>query len=157
MQKSKDMITSQLPKVTCYNKVVKKGNTSNNSLYIYILSQIQLISSLQNTGVEDGGKILNLWSDYWSTNPVRLWYLCAVIMLVLGWNERHEITIFLISTCITNTMKYIQCLKLDLYNHHDHSINYHGNFDCQFGWYTPTQLEYSNDQFNQPPSNMNNI
>lgn len=36
MQKSKDMITSQLPKVTCYNKVVKKGNTSNNSLYIYI-------------------------------------------------------------------------------------------------------------------------
>lgn len=38
MQKSKDMITSQLPKVTCYNKVVKKGNTSNNSLYIYIIS-----------------------------------------------------------------------------------------------------------------------
>lgn len=37
MQKSKDMITSQLPKVTCYNKVVKKGNTSNNSLYIYYL------------------------------------------------------------------------------------------------------------------------
>lgn len=156
MQKSKDMVTSQLPKVTCYNKVVKK-EILRIIVYIYILSQIQLISSLQNTGVEDGGKILNLWSDYWSTNPVRLWYLSVVIMLVLGWNERHEITIFLISTCITNTMKYIQCLKLDLYNHHDHSINYHGNFDCQFGWYTPTQLEYSNDQFNQPPSNMNNI
>lgn len=31
------------------------------------------------------------------------------------------------------------------------------NFDCQFGWYTSTQHEYSNDQFNQPPSNMNNI
>lgn len=37
MQKSKDMITSQLPKVTCYNKVVKK-EILQITVYIYIIS-----------------------------------------------------------------------------------------------------------------------
>lgn len=35
MQKSKDMITSQLPKVTCYKKVVKK-EILQIIVYIYI-------------------------------------------------------------------------------------------------------------------------
>lgn len=37
MQKSKDMITSHLPKVTCYNKVVKK-EILQIIVYIYIIS-----------------------------------------------------------------------------------------------------------------------
>lgn len=69
-------------------------------------------ASLQNTDVEDGGEILNLGSDYWSTNPGRFWYLCAVMTLVLGWNERHEIT--QVSSALVLPIqwkKYIQCLK----------------------------------------------
>lgn len=39
MQKSKDMITSQLPKVTCYNKVVKKEILQIIVyIYMYIIS-----------------------------------------------------------------------------------------------------------------------
>lgn len=37
MQKSKDMVTSQLPKVTCYNKAVKK-EILQITVYIYIIS-----------------------------------------------------------------------------------------------------------------------
>lgn len=37
MQKSKDMVTSQLLKVTCYNKVVKK-EILQIIVYIYIIS-----------------------------------------------------------------------------------------------------------------------
>lgn len=105
------MFTSQLLKVTCYKTVVKKG-----MLQMYVISQIQIqkISSLQNTDVEDGGEILSLGSDYWSTNPGRFWYLCAVMtLMVLGWNERHEIT-QVFSTLVLHVpiqWNYIQCLK----------------------------------------------
>lgn len=80
-------------------------------------------ASLQNTDVEDGGEILNLRSDYRSTNPGRFWYLCVVMTLVLGWNEGHEITQVSSALVLPIQWNIYNALKLGLYNHHDHSIN----------------------------------
>lgn len=137
------MITSQLLK---YNVHVIKRLLKREcfKIHIYYLKYKfnWYHASLQNTDVEDGGEILNLESDYWSTNPVRFWYLCEVMTLVLGWNEITQVSSALV---LPKPWNIHNALKLGLYNHHDHSINL-TNFDCQFGWYTPTQHEYFNDQ-----------
>lgn len=125
MHKSKDMITSQLLK---YNVHVIKRLLKREcfKIHIYYLKYKfnWYHASLQNTDVEDDGEILNLRSDYWSTiNPVRFWYLCEVMTLVLGWNERHEITQVSSALVLPIQWNIYNALKLGLYNHHDHSIN----------------------------------